>query len=117
MQFHPPAKQTLAKSGLPKALREHFRPTVPPLLAALRAYKELLGPVDVVLWNLAAYDAAPLPSGMDGVLMLAGFDAHSFRHVSTWQDSGSRAVARDGDKASAATVRDAAAELDYIRTF
>jgi hypothetical protein len=115
MQFHPAGRQTVAAFGLPETVREYFRPTVAPLRAALRAYTELLGPVDVVLWNLAAYDAAPLPSGTDGVLMLAGFDANSFRHVSTWQESGSRAV-RGRDTESEA-VRDAAAELDYIRTF
>ena len=116
MQFHPPARQKF-DGALPARVRSYFTPQTPPLLAALRAYRELLGPVDVVLWNLAAYDNAPLPSGMDGVLMLAGFDANSFRHVTTWQESGSPGALPGNRSATVAAVRDQQAELEYIRQF
>jgi hypothetical protein len=118
MQFHPAEQQTIAQSGLPAAVKAFFTPNTPPLLAALRAYQSLLGPVDVVLWNLASYDNAPLPSGMDGVLMLAGFDANSFRHVTTWQASGSPGTfEKPAGEAAVAAVRDPQAELEYIRGF
>jgi hypothetical protein len=116
MQFHPPADQT-HNGALPREVRAYFTRQTPPLLAALRAYRALLGPVDVVLWNLASYDNAPLPSGMDGVLMLAGFDANSFRHVTAWQEAGSPGHAVGNGEATPAAVRDPQAELEYIRTF
>lgn len=117
MQFHPPELQKLPdKKTLPAELRFLFQPHVPPLAAAIHAYRRLLGPVDVVLWNLAAYDNAPLPSNMEGVLMLAGFDANTFRHVETWQNSGSPAISGQISTAPS-PKRDNAAELHYIRTF
>jgi hypothetical protein len=117
MQFHPPALQQLPRRALGKEIAAYFTPQTPPLVAALRAYKALLGPVDVVLWNLAAYNNAPLPSNVDGVLMLAGFDANSFRHVATWQAAGSPATPEKATGAVAAVARSPEAELDYIRTF
>ncbi|MFP2906039.1 hypothetical protein ACLESD_13460 [Pyxidicoccus sp. 3LFB2] len=117
MQFHPPELQPVV-SGRVEWLRERgvrFDTNVPPLLATLQAWHRALGPVDVVLWNLAAYDNAPLPSTLPHVLMLAGFDANSFRHVSTWQASGSPAVL--AKSADAGAGKQSSAELDFIRTF
>jgi hypothetical protein len=67
-----------------------------------------------VLWNLAAYDASPTPSGMDHVLLLAGFDANSFKHVKTWQDAGGPGGA---SSAAGAGKKDTNVELDVIRRF
>lgn len=122
MQFHPPEVQTV-EPKLVEALRKkglEFDASVPPLQAALKAWHHVLGPVDVVLWNLAAYDNAPLPSRVPNVLMLAGFDANSFRHVSAWQASGSPALpakAQAVTPADAGGVKNPGVELDFIRTF
>jgi hypothetical protein len=130
MQFHPPETQTLGEQHGDKNtrkekgefLRKHgtgLDPATPPLLAALKVWHQVLGPVDVVLWNLAAYDNAPLPSTLPNVLMLAGFDANSFRHVSTWQAQGSPALpdAKAVTQADAGAGKNPGAELDFIRTF
>ncbi len=121
MQFHPPTQQSFTpqwRKGEPAdplaGLARPLDPRDPPLLALLKLWRETLGPVDVVLWNLAAYDASPAPSGMDHVLMLSGFDANSFSHVRKWQASGSLG-GRPGKAAAAA--RDPRVELDVIRTF
>lgn len=122
MQFTPPERQGLPvfNRGMPHPgdLPE-LDPSQPPLLAALKLWRERLGPVDVVLWNLAAYDNAPLPSGMDHVLMLAGFDANSFQHVAKWQAQGSPGGTRapSSAKPAASATKDADVELDYIRGF
>ncbi|WP_164016434.1 hypothetical protein [Pyxidicoccus trucidator] len=123
MQFHPPELQTVA-SGRVELLQGRgvrFETNMPPLLAALQAWHRVLGPVDVVLWNLAAYENAPLPSTLPNVLLLAGFDANSFRHVSTWQGAGSPAVpATQGPAvtpADAGAGKKPSAELDFIRAF
>ena len=116
MQFHPPALQTVQDNhAIPRTAWRWFDAETPPLLSAIRAWEALLGPVDVVLWNLAAYDNAPLPSDMPHVLMLAGFDANSFRHVRTWQEQGSPASTPANGQAS--FQRNPQAELDFIRTF
>lgn len=129
MQFAPPAQQTLSafnygQPQTPKALPHlpELGPREPPLLAVLKLWRERLGPVDVVLWNLAAYDNAPLPSGMDHVLMLAGFDANSFQHVVKWQARGSpggtlspKAVNAHAAAAPGSAAKDPNVELDYIR--
>lgn len=114
MQFHPPELQQIGDPSVMTAdVAGFFSAGAPPLQSAIRAYRALIGPVDVVLWNLASYDNAPLPSGMEGVMMLAGFDANSFRHVTTWQAAGSPPT---GEK-EAAAERDVTAELEYIRGF
>jgi hypothetical protein len=122
MQFAPPAAQTLSAFNYsqpeqPKELPNlpELDPRDPPLLAVLKLWRERLGPVDVVLWNLAAYDNAPLPSGMDHVLMLAGFDANSFQHVVKWQAQGSPGGTLSPKAVNAA--KDPNVELDYIRGF
>lgn len=125
MQFAPPSRQQLpsfkhgipAPKGLPK-----LDPRQPPLLAVLKLWRERLGAVDVVLWNLAAYDNAPLPSGMDHVLMLAGFDANSFQHVVKWQAQGSPGGTLAPQVANPYALATAApknpdVELEYIRGF
>ncbi|MCP3059244.1 hypothetical protein LXT21_10710 [Myxococcus sp. K38C18041901] len=121
MQFHPPEVQTLSPARV-AWLREHgiaFDASVPPLQAALQAWHRALGPVDVVLWNLAAYDASPLPSRVPNVLMLSGFDANSFRHVSAWQAAGSPAAPEKPALAvtDSDTGKNPGVELDFIRTF
>lgn len=131
MQFAPPAQQKLPSFhyGQPEQPTElpdlpKLDPRAPPLLAVLKLWRERLGPVDVVLWNLAAYDNAPLPSGMDHVLMLAGFDANSFQHVVKWQAQGSpggtlspKAVGAPTSAPPASAAKDPNVELDYIRGF
>lgn len=130
MQFAPPAEQTLSGAGSHRSDSEGelaslpaLDPREPPLLAVLKLWRERLGPVDVVLWNLAAYDNAPLPSGMDHVLMLAGFDTNSFQHVVKWQAQGSPGgtlspKARDPNAATPGVApRDPHVELEYIRGF
>jgi hypothetical protein len=52
----------------------------------MKLYRALLGPVDVVLWNLAAYTPVPVSAKTEGVLLVSGFDANTFRHVSAWRD-------------------------------
>ncbi|MFY1825919.1 hypothetical protein ACN47A_08410 [Myxococcus fulvus] len=121
MQFHPPEVQTLSPAKV-AWLREHdvaFDASVPPLQAALQAWHRALGPVDVVLWNLAAYDASPLPSRVPNVLMLSGFDANSFRHVSAWQAAGSPAAPEKPASAVTASAagKNPGVEFDFIRTF
>ncbi|WP_338863297.1 hypothetical protein [Myxococcus stipitatus] len=124
MQFHPPHLQSLMPARL-EVIRERgisFDSSVPPLLAAIQLWHELLGPVDVVLWNLAAYENAPLPSSLPHVLLLAGFDANSFRHVSEWQARGSPAVSEKSGPAvtpsdAKGTAGKNSVELDFIRAF
>lgn len=122
MQFHPPEVQSV-DPALVESLRKkglEFNASVPPLQAVLQAWHHALGPVDVVLWNLGAYENAPLPSRVPNVLMLAGFDANSFRHVSAWQASGSPALpakAQAVTPADAGGVKNPGVELDFIRTF
>jgi hypothetical protein len=118
MQFHPPALQALSEGEvLPQDLQLFFAAGTPPLLSAIRAYRQLLGPVDVVLWNLASYDNAPLPSDLEGVMMLAGFDANSFRHVTAWQEAGSTTTAARLTEPTVTRARNPEAELEYIRGF
>ena len=95
MQFEPP--ETIPAQQLrhlPEAYREVLnRPEmrdVPPLAAAIVLYREVLGSeVSLVLWNLAAYEGSPVPSGMDRVLLLSGFDANSLRSLELWLRAGS----------------------------
>jgi hypothetical protein len=72
-------------SDINQKLQSFFAPQTPPLLSAIRAYRSLLGPVDVVLWTLASYDNAPVPSTMENVLMLSGFDVNTFATIAAWQ--------------------------------
>ena len=63
---------------------------VPPLAAAIVLYREILGAeVSMVLWNLAAYEGSPVPSGMERVLLLSGFDANTLHSLELWLRAGS----------------------------
>ena len=89
MQFDPAAQAT-GSDRLPEAMLERAQALGmglgrPPLELALELYRQELGPVDVVLWNLAAYRATPVPSDMKGVLLVSGFDANTFKHVAAWR--------------------------------
>jgi hypothetical protein len=85
MQFHPAGGQ--APAGLAEKVKALLRGgNVPPLEAALRLYRETFGPVDVVLWNLAAYAPVPVPAEIKGVLLVSGFDANTLRHVTAWRE-------------------------------
>lgn len=75
MQFHPAGGSTT----LTGSIASFFLPGKPPLVAAIEAYRQMIGPVKVVLWNLASYDNAPAPAGMEDVIMLSGFDVNTFR--------------------------------------
>jgi hypothetical protein len=95
MQFHPAAElDSWSLRRLPLRYREALKrrefKLVPPLAAALVLYRELLGSdISVVIWNLAAYEGSPVPSGMDRVLLLSGFDANSLRIIEQWLRAGS----------------------------
>jgi hypothetical protein len=95
MQFHPAAQlESWSLRRLPpryqEALKRREFKLLPPLAAALVLYKELLGSdISVVIWNLAAYEGSPVPSGMDRVLLLSGFDANSLRIIEQWLHAGS----------------------------
>ncbi len=88
MQFHPavavggPAMKPVV--AMAKKLGVGFT-NVPPLEVALRIYRQMFGAVDVVLWNLAAYAPVPVPSDMEGVLLVSGFDTNTFSQVETWR--------------------------------
>jgi hypothetical protein len=89
MQFHPAAG---GKDCIPKELQALAKQhgvgsrEVPPLQVAVELYRALIGHVDVVLWNLAAYAPVPVPADMDGVLLVSGFDANTFASVTAWRD-------------------------------
>ena len=87
MQFHPAADTGAIASdmaALAKRLGVGVK-NVAPLEAALEIYRQMFGPVDVVLWNLAAYAPVPVPSDMKGVLLVSGFDTNTFSQVETWR--------------------------------
>ena len=95
MQFYPPASidRTLLKNVPQKYQKLIQKPAfakMPPLAAAIVLYREILDTeVSLVLWNLAAYQGSPAPSGMERVLMLSGFDANSFKTIEAWLRAGS----------------------------
>ena len=104
MQFAPP--EVIApgqKNILPPRYRSlmeqpEFR-RMPPLAAAMVLYHEVLGQeVSLVLWNLASYQGSPVPSNMERVLMLSGFDANSFRIIEQWLQAGSPGTAMPSDQ-------------------
>lgn len=91
MQFDP-ASHASGKDNLPEHLMETARQkgidtAKPPMEVALALYREIIGPVDVVLWNLAAYTPVPVPSDMEGVLLVSGFDTNTFKHVEAWRQN------------------------------
>ena len=77
-------RQIQRARGVLKKLGVGFT-NVPPLEVALRIYRQMFGAVDVVLWNLAAYAPVPVPSDMEGVLLVSGFDTNTFSQVETWR--------------------------------
>ena len=95
MQFEPPtAFDPFVMERIPSAYRYVLnRPEmvdVPPLAAAIVLYREILGAeVSMVLWNLAAYEGSPVPSGMERVLLLSGFDANTLHSLELWLRAGS----------------------------
>lgn len=112
MQFHPAGG---ASAKVPEELQAEAKAlglgsNVPPLELAVKLYRKVLGPVDVVLWNLAAYAPVPVPATMDNVLLVSGFDANTFKHVEAW---------REGKTPGGSTSVEVAQEvvLDTVRTF
>ena len=109
MQFHPAAAGKLSGWATREARRLGLDLAAPLLEAALALYRALLGPVDVVLWNLAGYAPVPVAADFEGVLLVSGFDANTFKTVARWragEGTGSRPV-RDNQRAV----------LDEIRAF
>lgn len=90
MQFHPGAggADAVPAELLAEAKKRGLGTNVPPLELALNLYRSMFGPVDVVLWNLAAYAPVPVPAEMQGVLLVSGFDANTLDHVAKWRDGG-----------------------------
>ncbi len=116
MQFHPagakddaPARKAIPKDLQRMALEFGIEKGAPPLEVAINLYRRAIGPVDCVLWNLAAHPQTPVRPDLPGVLFLSGFDAHSFRHVADWRER----------RASRKTVaaRDKDVVIDAIRTY
>lgn len=110
MQFHPAkGSRSLPRWVADAGLARYCDPTRPPLEQALQVYRAVVGPVDVVLWNLAAYGQAPVPLSTPGVLMVSGFDANTLSTVGRW---------RAGATASEAPlVANQAHVLDTVRAF
>ncbi|HEX7733268.1 MAG TPA: hypothetical protein VF458_00340 [Ktedonobacteraceae bacterium] len=103
MQFYPPQEITRGQVNiLPRRyqgmlMQPAFR-QMPPLAAAIVLYREVLGNnVSLVLWNLASYEGSPVPSGMDRLLMLSGFDTNSFQIMEQWLQAGSPGTAMPTD--------------------
>ncbi|MFN3197992.1 MAG: TROVE domain-containing protein [Bradymonadia bacterium] len=87
MQFHPAAGALKSQPNVITELSKIHGVSLqgPPLEAALKLYRKAIGPVDVVLWNLAAYAPVPVPADMEGVLLVSGFDTNTFDTVSRWR--------------------------------
>ncbi len=116
MQFHPAsgARKEIPKDLMAMAKNLGIDTNVPPLELALKLYRKAIGPVDVVLWNLAAYAPIPVPSDMEGVLLVSGFDNNTFRYVETWRQTGQVPGASKG----AGKVEDnQEVILDHIRSY
>lgn len=116
MQFHPAARLGDLRQ-VPRALRAELdRLDVdlsrPPLELAVEIYRALVGHVDVVLWNLAAYAPAPVPANMPGVLLVSGFDTNTFAQVEAWRTGANAPATRETPAAQANEV-----VLDVIRSF
>jgi hypothetical protein len=111
MQFHPAAGGTDAvpRKLLREAKKRGLGTNVPPLELALNLYRSMFGPVDVVLWNLAAYAPVPVPADMEGVLLVSGFDANTLDHVAAWR--------RDGRVGEGQVVDNQDVILETIRSY
>ena len=79
----------------------------PPMEVALDLYRQAIGPIDVVLWNLAAYSPVPVSAQMPGVLLVSGFDANTFKHVEAWRQNKQPAfdVVEDNQEVVLNTIR------------
>jgi hypothetical protein len=91
LPFHPPELQALPP-GRQDALHElgiALDPAIAPLEAVLRAFRARIGPLEVVLWDLARSVRGALPSALPGVRLLAGFDVGAFSALAHWQAAGS----------------------------
>ncbi|MEZ4460508.1 MAG: hypothetical protein R3E66_12440 [bacterium] len=89
MQFHPAAAAQGAvaneMAGLAKRLGVGVK-NVAPLEAALEIYRQMFGPVDVTSAGTTSPCApVPVPSDMEGVLLVSGFDTNTFSQVETWR--------------------------------
>lgn len=114
MQFHPAEHATNLPPSLQRVAKKHgYGERVPPLELALRLYRQEIGPVDVVLWNLAAYAPAPVAADMEGVLLVSGFDANTFEHVAAWRD-GNRRQSRSRERT---VEQNQEVVLDQIRSY
>lgn len=109
MQFHPAAPASVPAELAAQAKELGVARNAPPLEMALALYRSAIGPVDVVLWNLAAYAPTPVPASMKGVLLVSGFDANTFKSVAAW---------RRGEPLSTASVEvNQEVILDVIRSY
>ena len=116
MQFHPASGVTendkLSKGLWAEARAHGMDRNTPPLELALKLYRQEIGPVDVVLWNLASYEGVPVPADMEGVLLVSGFDANTLDQVARWrQGELAAAPAAQGVMASQEVV------LEAVRAF
>lgn len=95
MQFHPPAsidpgQLRILPTRYQNIINSPAFKEMPPLAAAIVLYREIFGSeISLVLWNLATYEGSPVPSKMDRVLMLSGFDTNSFQIMEQWLRAGS----------------------------
>lgn len=116
MQFHPPEDQGQATdemlSGLP---RQYWDKNVPPLEAAIKMYQEVIGPVDIVLWNLNGYDSSPVKSAMNHVLLVSGFDTNTFELFTKWKESRRKFTANTKKDKKLTENERQGSTMDYIR--
>ncbi len=95
MQFHAPTdlgpgELQVVPKRYQKMIQQPVFKRMPPLAAAIVLYRKVLGSdISLVLWNLAAYEGSPVPSNMQRVLMLSGFDTNSFPILEQWLRAGS----------------------------
>lgn len=116
MQFHPAATPGSADKLDPALVKRARRlgvdANLPPLQLAIELYRREIGPVDVVLWNLASYAPVPVPADMPGVLLVSGFDANTFAQVEKWRQGSTREARVDSPVSMGQQ-----AVLDVIREF
>ena len=127
MQFHPPdapqvchvwgqkyKKHLLSLTKTGERIKQYLDIRKPPLVAAIDAWRSLIGPVDIVLWNMATYEASPVPSKVDNVLLVSGFDVNTMKHIDNWKKSGSKAAST---RSIPEAVKNPEIVLEKIREF